>query len=495
MKILLIEPPINCFTGLIKRGYSIGLCMLAAVAHQQNIAEVKVYDVDKSLPRVDGLNFTNQRENMNNFLKGVNNINNPVWREITLVLESFKPDLVGITTMTIQYASALQTARIVKQWNPDCTVMAGGPHISVMPAGIIKWPYIDIVVKGEGEEAFVEIVKKLRNGKRNIDNIPGVMTKDNSDHFKSPPLEVMDLDSLPFPDRYALMNLKNYSHEDMGLMLTSRGCPYHCSYCSNFTRKVRYRSIGNVLDEIEKVQKLFGTRQFMFKDDSFTLQRNRVGQFCRELLDKKIKILWESTTRLDLIDDELVKLMKKAGCNRIGVGIESGDEEMLKIYNKRLTKEQIRKGIDVLDKNGIFWTGYFMMGLPMERKDQIYRTLEFMKELAPPYAAIGMYKPYPGTELFKRAEELGLVGTDVTNEYFFDTNPVDYFFKNPHQRCAYISEEELTDFSLCMTSEFERSNRKLLNLTKRGLSRWRLYLSDYKSFLIDLRRAIKWLRS
>ena len=495
MKILLIDPPINCFTGLIKRGYPIGLCMLASVANHENIAKVKVYDVDKSACSSGGINFMNQRQNMANFLDSVNNMEHPIWKNIDNILESFQPDLVGITSMTIQYASALQTARKVKEWNQCCTVIMGGPHASVMPLGMVEWPYTDIVVKGEGEEAFLEIIKKLKAGDKNVGSIPGVITKDDLSDLNTAPLEIGNLDALPFPDRNALENLRNYSPEDMGLILTSRGCPYECSYCSNFTRKTRFRSVDNILAEIVQVQEKFGTKQFMFKDDSFTLRRKRVENFCNEIISKKIKILWESTTRLDLVDDRLVKLMKRAGCNRIGVGVESGDEEMLKIYNKRLTKDQIRNGTNILTINNIFWTGYFMMGLPMERKEQMYKTLEFMKELAPPYAAIGIYKPYPGTKLFEISEGLGLVNSDVTNEHFFCTNPVDYFLKDPHHRCAHILEDELDKITSRIEKEFERSNKKLPNVFRRALSRQKLYLGDPKSFLIDLKRAIKWLMS
>lgn len=493
MKVLLIEPPTNCFTGLIKRGYPIGLCMLARIAKQQKIAEVKVFDSDKSFLSFGDLNFLDQRQNMARFLEEINNVKHQVWKNINNMLESFQPDIVGITTMTIQYASALQTARIVKNWRQDCTVVMGGPHASVMPRGMIDWPYTDIVVKGEGEEAFLEIIKKLNAGDKNVGSIPGVITKDDLSDLNTAPLEIENLDALPFPDRNALENLRNYSPEDMGLILTSRGCPYECSYCSNFTRKTRFRSVDNILAEIVQVQEKFGTKQFMFKDDSFTLRRKRVENFCNELISKKIKILWESTTRLDLVDDRLVKLMKRAGCNRIGVGVESGDEEMLKIYNKRLTKDQIRNGTNILTINNIFWTGYFMMGLPMERKEQMYKTLEFMKELAPPYAAIGIYKPYPGTKLFEISEGLGLVNSDVTNEHFFCTNPVDYFLKDPHHRCAHILEDELDKITSRIEKEFERSNKKLSNVLRRGLSRQKLYLSDPKSLLIDLKRAIKWL--
>ena len=493
MKVLLIEPPINAFTGFVKRGYPIGLCMLAAVAHRDKIAEVRVYDVDKSAPRSDGLDFTHQRQHMAQYLEGVNNVGHPVWRQLAQALEAFQPEVVGITTMTIQYASALQTARVVKEWNRDCTVILGGPHASVMPRLMIDWPHTDLVVKGEGEDAFLEILKRLRSHGRDVETIPGVITKNNAGGVDAPPQEIDRLDDLPFPDRSALMKPESYSPEDMGLILTSRGCPYHCSYCSNFTRKTRFRSVENVLAEVCEVQKAFGTRQFMFKDDSFTLRRERIANFCTQIVEKRIDMLWECTTRLDLLDEGLMGLMKRAGCNRVGVGIESGDDEMLKTYNKRLTKQQIREGVRVLQHSSIFWTGYFMMALPMETQEQILRTLEFMTELRPSYAAIGVYKPYPGTRLFAMAEELGLVDSNVENMHFFNTNPVDYFLADSHRRCAHIPEERLTELITLMQSGFEKSNKRLSNVLRRAFSRRRLYLADPKSMLVDLKRAVKWL--
>lgn len=495
MRILLIDPPVNSFTGLMKRGYPIGLCMLAAVAKQEKVDAVKVFDVDKSILSAGGLHFTDQRRNMSNFLEGVNNKTHPVWQVIRNTLKSFKPDVVGISTMTIHYAASLRVAEIVKEWNEKCIVIMGGVHASVMPRGMIEWPFTDAVVKGEGEDPFRAMIGKMGAGKTDFADIPGVITKDSLDKISTPPLEASNLDDLPFPDRGALFNQENYSPEDMGLILTTRGCPYRCSYCSNFTRKTRFRSVQNVIEEISLVQKTYGTIQFMFKDDSFTVKRRRVEDFCRAISQRQLRLLWECTTRLDLLDDPLVKQMKKAGCNRVGVGVESGDEEILKILNKRLTKDQIRKGTDLLNRNNVFWTGYFMMGLPMEHEFQIYKTLEFMKELNPPYAALGIYKPYPGTRLFDMAESLGLVDADVPNEHFFQTNPVDYFFKNPRHRIANISEDRMDELATSMEREFERSNKRLSNILRRGMARITLYLHDYRSFFVDLVRVIKWVRS
>ncbi len=492
MRILLIDPPTNCFTGLMKRGYPIGLCMLAAVAKNEGIQDVSVYDVDKSLPPTYGLNFSNQKQNMARFLDGVNNLDHPVWKSISQTLDSFKPDIVGITTMTIQYAAAMRVAQTVKSWDKKCPVIVGGAHTSVMPISTIEWPYIDMIVKGEGEEAFRQIIQRLKDGQTDMSDIHGVITKSNASMTNIPPIEISDLDILPIPAREMLMHKERYTPEDLALILTSRGCPYHCSYCSNFSRKTRFRSIENVINEIEIVKNKYNASQFMFKDDSFSLRRNRVEEFCRKLHEKKLDINWECTTRLDLLDDSLVKMMMSAGCNRIGVGVESGDEQMLQIYSKRLTKDQIRKGAKILNANKMFWTAYFMMGLPMESEQQIYSTIGFMKEIKPSYAAIGIYKPYPGTKLFDMAADLGLVDANVPNEHFLNTNPVDYFFKDAGKRCAYISLDKLTELTCFMEQEFEKYNKKFSKIFKRAISRYKLYLSDYKSFTTDIKRIIRW---
>ncbi|MEI6135469.1 MAG: radical SAM protein [Desulfomonile sp.] len=495
MRVLLIAPPVNSFTGLIKRGYPLGLCMLAAIAKQEKVESVFVYDADKCYSITHGLNFTDQRQNMAAFIHGVNNPEHPVWHHMRLTLLELNPQLVGITTMTADYASALKVAQMVKEWNSDCTVIMGGAHASVMPKIMIEWPYTDAVVKGEGEEPFRAILRRLGTGSTNFEDLTGVITKESIKKADETPLEVEDLDALPFPDRSALLSPEKYSSEDMGLMLTSRGCPFRCSYCSNFSKLTRFRSTDHVLEEIDKVQREFGTFQFMFKDDSFTLSRKRVEGFCVTVARRGFKFLWESTTRLDLIDDRLVEIMKRAGCNRVAVGIESGDDAILKLMNKKLTKDKIRFATSLLTSNGLFWTAYFMMGLPIEDETHLRATLEFMKELQPPYAAIGIYKPYPGTKLFELAENSGLVSSNVSNEHFLTNNPVDYFLTAPPKRSLYLSADRLDALANFMEKEFDKWNKSFANMARRAFSRRQLYLRHPTSLMIDLTRAAKWFRN
>lgn len=494
MKLLLIDPPINSFTGFKKRGFPLGLCSLGSVVSENTDSCVDVMDADKIVDYNENVNFTDQAKCLGKYLECVNDYDNDVWKQLKKKISDNNPDLVGITTMTLQYASALRLAQLVKEINNNCLVLMGGAHASVMPELMIDWPYVDIVVKGEGEEALCEIIKRTeKKGNISYDNIPGVITKNSRNKINDPVLEINDLDSLPIPDRNLLMNIEKYSSEDMGLIMTTRGCPYKCAYCSNYTRKVRCRSIDNVIKEIQLVQAQFNTKQFLLKDDSFTVNKNRVHKFCEEIDRNNIKISWECTTRLDLIDDKLINKMKYSGCNRVAVGIESGDEQILQLINKKMNKDDIRKGVSILKKNKMFWTGYFLIGMPMESKDSIKKTVSFMNELNPPYASVGVYKPYPGTKLYDQACELEIVDTDVNNDYFFKNNPVNYFLKDPTNRSVYINGKELDQIICSVQNVFEVHNKKLSNLYKRGMSRMYLYSKDYAILIRDLKLCFRWV--
>lgn len=492
MRVLLVEPPINSFTGFKKRGFPLGLCSLGTVLAEETGSYVRVLDADKIIDFSENVDFTNQRKRITTFLEGVNDLDNVVWKEIRRRIEAFKPDVVGITTMTLQYASALRVAQLVKEINRDCLVLVGGAHANVMPELIVQWPSIDAAVKGEGEHALCAIVKN-HAARKSLDGIPGVLTRQNAGPSYFPPLEVEDLDALPVPDRALLLDAEKYSSEDLGLIMTSRGCPYKCAYCSNFTRKVRYRSVEKVIEEIRQVSTTYGTRQFLIKDDSFTLKKLRVKEFSQALLDNAINIYWECTTRLDLIDDDLLSSMKKSGCNRVAVGIESGDDKILELINKKLNKEQIREKVQVLKRSGIFWTGYFLIGMPIETKESVYDTLKFMKELDPPYAAVGVYKPYPGTKLYEKAKSLDLITHDVDNDYFFRTSPVDYFIRDPRQRSIYIDLQEYDALVRSIEHEFEQHNKRVGKLVGRFISRFHVYKNDRALLLRDAKLGMKWL--
>jgi len=493
MKLMLIDPPVNSFTGFKKRGFPLGLCSLGSVIRDNTGLSVDVMDADKIIDFDENVNFTDQAKCFERYLTCINDPKHNVWQQIRKLIFEKKPSVIGISTMTIQYASALKLAQLVKEIDSKCLVIMGGAHASVMPDLMMQWPYVDLVVKGEGEDALLEIIKRKEAGNNLFQDIPGVIGRDFITKVHDQPCEIKDLNALPIPDRSLLMNVEKYSSEDMGLIMTSRGCPYKCAYCSNYTRKVRSRSIENVIKEICIVQSQYNTKQFLIKDDSFTVNKKRVAEFCDEIQKRKLKLNWECTTRLDLIDDDLIKKMKTSGCNRVAVGIESGDEEVLNMINKKMDKNDIRKGVEVLKKNKMYWTGYFLIGMPMESREAIKKTVEFMQELNPPYASVGVYKPYPGTKLYDKALELGIVDPDVSNDYFLKNNPVNYFLKDPLHRSIYICGAELDKIVFSVQGVFESHNKKIINLYRRAASRIYLYSKDYSIFIRDLMIGFRWI--
>ena len=494
MRILLIDPPFKRLTGLVNNYFPIGLGYLAAVAEQMG-HEVSIYEVDAAR-KPTSLDFVGEYKRYDNYLRIVNDRNHPIWQEIKEKIQEFHADLIGISSMTPKIASALVVADICKEVNPDCPVVFGGAHPTVSPEQTISYESIDFIVRGEGEKSFAELIKAIDEGEnKKLRNIKGLSYKENGKIIHNPPREfIKDLDSIPFPARERLMNLENYTSEDMGVILTSRGCPFKCTYCYHpWKGRVHFRSIDNVIEEIKQVIKDYGTRQFAFKDDSFTLNRRRTMEFCERIIKERLNINWDCTTRVDLIDEEMLKLMKRAGCNVIKVGIETGSERILKEIQKGITFEQARRAAKLFNKYGIFWSAYFMMGLPQETEEEILATYHFMRELNPFYAGLGVYEAFRYTKLFDQGVKMGLLYPEVEIDHFYKTRPKDYYFINPKKRVLAISPErfqELVDF---MTKAFDRHNKSLDKMVKRGWARKKVYLSDVRLLYSDVKKAISWI--
>ncbi len=505
MKILLIDPPFFRLIGYYNRYFPISLSCLAAVLERQG-HEVLIYDADCNVNPTK-MDFTRLEEDYPDYLKSVKNENHPIWQEMRKKVSDFKPDIVGITVWTTFIASVFKVASICKEYDKSLPVIMGGPHITIKHDEMIKiCPDVDFLVRGEGEETILELVNVLQeyvNTKRkdNLSNdlsrIKGLSYRDNNKIINNPPRPFIEnIDSLPYPARELLCNKNTYSSEDMGLLMTSRGCPYNCFYCATsiWQRKVRYRSIDNVINEIKLVIDKYNTQQFTFKDDSFTVNRQRVMEFCDKLKEENLDISWDCNTRVDLIDEELLKTMKSAGCNSIKAGIETGCDRLLKLINKKTTLTQARKAAKLIRKVGIHWTGYFMMGLPSETKQETYQTLKFMRELKPDFASLSVYEPFPGTRLFEIGIEKGLVQKDRALEDFYNICPKYYYIKDVNRRVDTMPKEEFEQLESEMKKAFHRYNMGIGKLTKRAMARSKVYLHEPAIFFDDIRKFKSWMR-
>jgi len=493
MKILLLDPPFKSFTGFFSFYFPLGLTYLAASVKKAGF-ECRILDMDAAEPKVGTMDFSHEYERYQYYIRALNDPQHPSWKLMKELISNEKPDFIGITAMTTKFGSVIQAAKFCREIFPNVPIIIGGPHASAMPDLTMKIPQVDYVVRGEADETLPELLVHLRE-KRNVSNLPGITFRRDGKVVHNPDRKfVENLDSIPLPDRGALMHPGNYSSEDMGVMLTSRGCPYGCSYCFHmWNRRVRYRSIDSIMEEIRQVHAVYRTTQFSFKDDSFTVKRSHVVDLCNAILNEPYKIGWSCTTRVDLLDEELIRLMKKAGCNLVNLGIESGSERILKETEKGINHEQIRKAAKMLNRNRLFWGGYFMVGLPDETEEDIKLTFEFLKEIKPYYAGLGVYNPFPRTKLFEQAVKLGLLEPNPPIDHFLNTNPKDLFFIDPKKRVVTMPSERFEKIVSEAIDFFHKHNTRPFNLVRRGFARRKTYMNDLSLFWRDIGKAFEFM--
>ncbi|MGD2095709.1 MAG: radical SAM protein, partial [Phycisphaerales bacterium] len=273
MKVLLVDPPFYRFIKYYNRYFPLGLAYLAAVL-RDNGHQVLIYDGDANIEKAMEMDFSALEKKYPEYIKNVNQMSHHIWNELRDVLNDYKPDLVGISVYTTKVASAFTVAQIVKSFNPNISVVIGGPHPSVKSSESLKIAScVDFVIRGEGEISFAQLVEAIEK-MGSFNGVKGLSFRKNEQIFHNPDVDfIQDLDQLPYPARDLLINKNTYTSEDMGLLMSGRGCPFECTFCSSagvWGRKIRFRSIENVLDEMQQVLSTYGTVQFSFKDDIFT---------------------------------------------------------------------------------------------------------------------------------------------------------------------------------------------------------------------------------
>ena len=318
-------------------------------------------------------------------------------------------DVVGLTAMTPTINSAIAIARHLKKAYPDLPIVLGGAHATLLPEETLAAaPEIDILVRGEGEETIIELLRVLEY-KQPLSKILSISYRKDgkvvSNRVRSTNI---DLDSLPFL-AYHLLPWRRYRpHPPHGralpfaAIITSRGCPYKCSYCSKpiFGNKFRGQSPERVVEEIAYHKEKFGIKEFAFYDDVFTLNKKRAYAIADEIIKRGLKIHWTCETRVNLVDKELLQHIKQAGCYSIAYGIESGSQEILNILDKDITMEQVEEAVRLSREVGLQTIGYFMIGSPGESPETIRQTIQFAKKLKLDFAQFAVTTPLPRTKLY-----------------------------------------------------------------------------------------------
>lgn len=325
------------------------------------------------------------------------------------LIKTYNPKVIGITATSFQLRGAFQLAESIrKEFGSAVFIGLGGAHITVDPDFINRFPEFDFVVVGDGETTFPKLVDNILQG----ENIKGIFYGEQS----------TTLDDIPFPARQFIDMKKYYSKgQEFATILSERGCPYNCIFCSIkgiSQRKVRFRTPKRVVDEIEEVVNNYGIRRFWFIDDAITLNENHTFELCEEIIKRNLKIIWWCETRVENVTERLIKIMRKAGCITISFGIESGSEEVRKIViRKNFTNEQAINAFRICKENGISTEAYLMLGFPTETKEQMYETAKFSLQLKADIIGVHVTTPYPGSDLFKLAVVEGYIEENVYDKY------------------------------------------------------------------------------
>ncbi|MEN6643780.1 MAG: radical SAM protein [Armatimonadia bacterium] len=416
MRVLLVDPPCQRFMGFYRFYFPLGLAYLAGYLQERG-HEVVIYDADHA-PSEEAFSpsFREATELDERYRSALTNDQDPIWAEYTSVLEDFAPDVVGISVLPVKVPAALKMAAMAKQSRPGVVVVVGGHHPTARPADLVTSPFVDYAVRGEGEEIMADLLEGLGTPGFNPAHVPGLSWSTGAalEHTpdRRPP---QNLDAIPRPAREALIGVESYRPVDLGLMMTSRGCPYQCTFCGVEAMSglgVRWHSVAQVVAEMQHLYETYGCTYFSIRDNTFTLSRKRTLDFCESLSRALPPVSWECLTRCDVLDDELVAAMQQAGCDTVRLGIESGSPTILRSMNKHLDLEAVRRAASILRGHGLHWAAYFMLGVPEETVETIRETMDLIEQIDPPFVTLARFTPLPGTAMYDETVAAGLLSPD-----------------------------------------------------------------------------------
>lgn len=437
MRMLLIHAGRNS-RGYLFRSHPLGLMSLAAyVEREMPRVEVSIADMKVSHDGVEG---------------------------IRKIIESRKPDVIGLSALTVHAATLHDAAREARKRAPDALILAGGPHATCYPGKVLEDSAFDAVVVGEGERPLENILETDLSADR-LKEIPAVVTRGGNQNPERDIVE--DLDSLPFPawEKIDLETYRRYSsfsilgRRNYMSLFTSRACPYGCVYCHNiFGHKYRQRSAAGVLEEIRTIHSRYGISDFDILDDAFNLNRRRVEDICNGLIadGPKVRLAFPNGLRSDLLDDELLEIMRGAGTTYISFAIESASPRMQKNINKNLDLEKAERAIRKSASLGIFCNGFFMIGFPGETEEEMRHTLRFAIRSPLDTAHLLKVTAFDGTALYSQL--------DARTAAFLESHP---------ETCRY---EDRT-FNLSSVP-----NRRFVGILHRAMLRF--YLNPFRAWHI-----------
>lgn len=334
-------------------------------------------------------------------------------------LAAVQPRVVGISLMTATAIAGNRVARIVKELHPDCTVVVGGVHAEAMPTECLRNSAIDLVVRGDGERTFTQI---LAGEPR--ERIRGLSYRCLGRAIHNPPAELIaDLDELPMPAYHLVPMAKYYpaiaAYKRLPAisMLMTRGCPGKCTFCNSAETRLRSKSAERVVDEIAHLRRTYGIREIQFYDDTFTVLKQNCLRFCALMKERRLGVSFTAFVRTDCFSEEMAHALKDAGCHQVMFGVESGDDEILRNIRKPIDRKQTEWAVRLAQRVGLEVRATFMFGNPGETVESMQRTVDYALALDPDLALFNITTPYPGTQMFEWARSHGYLATEDWGDY------------------------------------------------------------------------------
>lgn len=447
MKVLLVHPPLKFMIESIlpqkvelSRGHNppLGILYIASAIKAFGKDEVRVLDA--------------QAEELD-------------YNEIEKRIAEYQPQVVGITALTFTLLDALETARIAKKHG--AVTVLGGPHPHIYPKETSALDGVDYIVRGEGEKNFLALLDALRDGKSRV-NIEGVGYRDNGREgdcgvgtFVEPSEWGIPARELTDISRYSSVLARTFP---VTTLISSRGCPYRCIFCDrpHLGRKFRASSPKQVADEIGRCIEM-GIREFIFYDDNFTTDRERAIGICDEITARGYQIFFDIRARVSDLDRKLLSALKRAGCDRIHLGVESGDSEILKRLRKGITPSDAERGFKLVREFGMMTLAYFMFGAPGETYSTAENTLKLAQKLKPDYVHFSLLIPFPATELYQEGLSRGIWSSDLWAD--FATLPRQDFI--PPVWEENLNREELKKITMNAYRRFYRNPAYLIRRLKK----------------------------
>lgn len=365
-----------------------------------------------------GLGYINACLRKGGFQSRIANLSGMGWKKTEALLNREMADILGVSQFTHNRHESLTLARLAKKLNPGCFIIFGGPHATHRAHAILDQERaVDAVILGEGEETFLELAGSLAAKGDSIGRVRGIAFRGGTGVVLTPPRErIADLDLLPIPAAYFDDAIGVDLKRQLEFIITSRGCPAPCRFCASprfWGKRLSFRSPRSIVDEIRFIRDRFGLIYFSIRDDTFTADRERVLEFCRLLLRERVFVLWNCQSRVNAVDEEMLCWMKRAGCECIQFGVESGSEKVLAQLGKRITPEQVKSAAYASRRAGINLSAYLITGVIGEAEGDLEATLSLIAEIKASDGQVSPLAYYPGTALFEKSVAAGIARQDL----------------------------------------------------------------------------------